>query len=434
MNETLIIILLIFFNGLLAMTEIAMISARKSNLSSEAKNGSTSARRALEMAENPDRMLSTVQIGITLIGILTGIFSGNKLADDFSGWIEMIGVAPAYSGQIAQVTIVVVVTYLTLVFGELLPKRIGMCVSERVAKFMVRPMNFLASISAPFVWILSRSTSLIFSAIGLHDNSNKVTEEEIKSIIQEGADSGEIQPVEQDIVERVFLMGDLTVGSIMTCKHDLVWFDLEMTSEEIRSIMHENIYEVYPVADGDLDHVKGIVTLKDLFMTLDKEDFSLENIISPATYFHENMSIYKMLEQMKADKVCRGLVCDEFGGCIGIVTLKDMMVGFVGNISEGTEDEADIIKCEDREAWIVDGQCSFYDFLTYFDLEDLVEDNDFSTVAGLCINEMDRIPMTGEQFVWKGFKFEIIDKDEARIDKLLVTKESNEGEENETEE
>lgn len=422
MNEIIIILILILLNGVLAMTEIAMISARKSTLSAEAKNGKESARLALELAEKPDRMLSTVQIGITLIGILTGIYSGSKLASLFGEWMETVGMPSAYSYTIAQVVIVVLVTYLTLVLGELLPKRIGMALSEKIATIMVRPMNFLAALSAPFVWILSKSTSMAFSFLGLKDEGNKVTEEEIKSIIQEGAESGEVQPVEQDIVERVFLMGDLTVGSIMTSKHDLVWLDIEMTADEVRAVMQEDLYETYPVVDGDLDHVKGVASLKDLFIQLNKPDFSLEKLMRPATYFHENMSIYKMLEHMKSNNVCRGLVCDEYGGCIGIVTLKDMMEGFVGNMSEGTEDEPSIIKCTDSESWLVDGQCPIYDFLTYFECEELIEEFDFTTVAGLCINELDRIPSTGDVLEWKGFSFKVVDKDEARIDKLLVTK------------
>ncbi len=422
MNEILIILALILLNGLFAMTEIAMISARKSNLVSEAKAGSESARLALNMAEKPDRMLSTVQIGITLIGILTGIYSGSRLAGDFGTLLAALGMPVAYSYTVAQVVIVMLVTYLTLVFGELLPKRIGMSVAEKVAKFMVRPMNVLATLSAPFVWLLSKSTALMFTLMGLKEESAKVTEEEIKSIIQEGTDSGEVQPVEQDIVERVFLMGDLTVGAIMTSKHDLVWFDIEMTADDVRKVMSEEIYENYPVADGDLDHVKGIVSLKDLFINLSRPDFSLEKIMHPATYFHENMSIYKMLEQMKTLNVARALVCDEFGGCVGIVTLKDMMEGFVGNVSNDSQDEPDIVECEGRDAWLVDGQCTIYDFLTYFDHEELMEDFDFTTIAGLCIDQLDRIPATGERFDWNIFSFEVVDKDEARIDKLLVTK------------
>lgn len=422
MNEIFIILLLILLNGLLAMTEIAMISARKSSLSTEAKNGKKSAKLALEMAESPDRMLSTVQIGITLIGILTGIYSGSKLASIFGDWLEGYGVTATYSEAIAQIVIVVLVTYLTLVFGELLPKRIGMAISEKIAKFMVRPMNILAMLSAPFVWLLSKSTSFMFTFIGLNDEGSKVTEEEIKSIIQEGAENGEVQPVEQDIVERVFIMGDLTVGAIMTSKHDLIWLDLEMTADEVRSVMEEHMYEVYPVADGDLDHVKGFASLKDLFIHIGKDDFRLSELVRPATYFHESMSIYKMLEQMKKEQVYRGLVCDEFGGCIGIVTLKDMLEGFVGTLPENTDEESPITKCTDREAWFVDGQCSMYDFLSFFDSEDLMEDSDFTTVAGLCISLFERIPATGESVEWNNFRFEIADKDEARIDKLLVTR------------
>ncbi|MBQ8274356.1 MAG: HlyC/CorC family transporter [Bacteroidaceae bacterium] len=424
MNEILIILGLILLNGILSMTEMAMVSARKSSLSTEARNGNERARRALSIAENPNRMLSTIQIGITLIGILTGIYSGSKLAGSLATLLDAMGMAHNYSMTLAQGVIVIIVTFLTLLFGELLPKRIGMATAESIAKTMAAPMNYLSTMAAPFVWLLSKSTAVIFSLIGLHDEGSKVTEEEIKSIIQEGKDSGEVQPMEEDLVNRIFMMGDLTVGSIMTSKHDLVCLDLGQSAEEIKTVIRENLYEVYPVSEGSMDNIRGLALLKDLFVALDDKDFALEKLIRPATYFHENTSIYKMLEQMKSENISRGLVCDEYGSCLGIVTLKDMMEGIVGNIEDGNAEDPQIVKCHDREAWLVDGQCSMYDFLTFFDSEDLMEsDADYTTVAGLCLTEMERVPSTGEHFTWKGFKFQIVDKDNARIDKLMVSRE-----------
>jgi putative hemolysin len=423
MNEILIILGLILLNGVLSMTEMAMVSARKSSLSTEARNGNERARRALSMAENPNRMLSTIQIGITLIGILTGIYSGSQLAGSLAALLDTMGMAHSYSLTLAQGVIVIIVTFLTLLFGELLPKRIGMATAESIAKAMAAPMNYLSTMAAPFVWILSKSTAVIFSLIGLRDEGSKVTEEEIKSIIQEGKDNGEVQPMEEDLVNRIFMMGDLTVGSIMTSKHDLVCLDLGQSAEEIKAVIRENLYEVYPVSEGSMDNIRGLALLKDLFVALDDKNFTLEKLIRPATYFHENTSIYKMLEQMKSENISRGLVCDEYGSCLGIVTLKDMMEGIVGNIEDGNAEDPQIVKCHDREAWLVDGQCSMYDFLTFFDSEDLMEsDADYTTVAGLCLTEMERVPSTGEHFTWKGFKFQIVDKDNARIDKLMVSR------------
>lgn len=423
MNEILVILGLILLNGILSMTEMAMVSARKSSLSTEARNGNERARRALSIAENPNRMLSTIQIGITLIGILTGIYSGSQLAGSLATLLDAMGMAHNYSMTLAQGVIVIIVTFLTLLFGELLPKRIGMATAESIAKTMAAPMNYLSTMAAPFVWLLSKSTAVIFSLIGLRDEGSKVTEEEIKSIIQEGKDNGEVQPMEEDLVNRIFMMGDLTVGSIMTSKHDLVCLDLGQSAEEIKTVIRENLYEVYPVSEGSMDNIRGLALLKDLFVALDDKDFALEKLIRPATYFHENTSIYKMLEQMKSENISRGLVCDEYGSCLGIVTLKDMMEGIVGNIEDGNAEDPQIVKCHDREAWFVDGQCSMYDFLTFFDSEDLMEsDADYTTVAGLCLTEMERVPSTGEHFTWKGFKFQIVDKDNARIDKLMVSR------------
>lgn len=419
MDEIIIIIGLIVLNGIFAMSEVALISARKSRLSSDAKKGSKSAKVALKLANDPDRFLSTVQIGITLIGILTGIYSGNRIASDLTETMISWGVSTTYAAALAQGVIVVIVTYLTIIFGELVPKRIGMSVAEKAAKVMARPMRVLATIALPFVWLLSKSTELIFNLLNIKEADNKVTEEEIKSIIEEGTEEGEVQPVEKDIMQRVFLLGDLKVSSIMTHKSDIVWLDMDMTADEVRAVVND-LFEFYPIADGDLDHVKGIVNLKDLVVHLSKPDFKLASLIHEPAYFHESMNVYKVLEQMKVQKISRGLVCDEFGVCTGIITLRDILEGLVGNVDDPGE-EPDIIKRVNKEGWLVDGQCSLYDFLCYFKRSDLFETSEYHTLGGLILKELQHIPTSGETLDWNGFTFEVVDMDGARIDKVLVT-------------
>lgn len=417
--ELLIILILILLNGLFAMSEIAMISARKSNLAAEAKKGSASARLALKLAEEPDRFLSTIQIGITLIGILTGLYSGAKFAEDVSVHFVRWGVSEHLALGIAKTVIVAAVTYLTLIFGELLPKRIGMTAAEKIAKIVAGPMKVLSLITSPFVWILARSTSLVSGMLGIRDLEQKVTEEEIKSMIAEGTEDGEVQEVEQDIVERVFSLGDRKVESIMTSRNEIVWIEKDMTAAEISATMKENLFEVYPVGDDSLDDILGVVFLKDLFRELDQPGFKLSELIRPAQYFHEYMDVYKALEQMQEKQVGYGLVCDEFGVFQGIVTHKDILEGLVGTISDQAE-EPDIIERKEGEGWLVDGQCPFYDFLEHFELEDLFSENDYNTVGGLILEKLEHIPQTGESLEWNGFSFEIVDMDGARIDKIIV--------------
>lgn len=419
--EIIIILLLILFNGLLSMSEVALISARKSSITADARKGSRSAKNVLNLTEKPNRFLSTIQIGITLIGILTGIYSGDSIAFKFSDLLVKWGLPSHVAVPVAQVSVVVLVTYLSLVIGELVPKRIGMSLPEGIAKKVSGPMLVLSWIAKPFVWILDKSTSGVVRLFRLEESESKVTEEEIKSMVAEGREDGEVQEVEQDIVERVFSLGDRKIESIMTSRNEIVWIDKEMTNEEINSIVQENLFEVYPVGDGSLDEIVGVVYLKDLFGKLGKDDFNIENIIKPAQYFHEYTDVYKVLEQMKDKQVGFGLICDEFGLCQGIVTHKDILEGLVGTIDDDDE-EPDIIERKSGGGWLVDGQCPFYDFLAHFDMEDLASENDYNTIGGLILELLEHIPQSGESVIWNGLKLEIIDMDSARIDKVLVTK------------
>ena len=419
--EIFIIIGLILLNGILSMSEIALVSARKARLELDAKRGNKSAQTALKLAGEPDRFLSTIQIGITLIGILTGLYSGEAFAYNLAEVVRHVPVLEPYALGVSKTIIVIIVTYLTLIMGELVPKRIGMGYAERVSMLVAKPMYFLSKLALPFVWLLSKSTSLVIKITGIKANEeNKVTEEEIKAIVKEGFDGGEVQEVEQDIVERVFNLGDRNVGSIMTHRSDLVWLDVTDSIEKIREKVQENLFNIYPVASEKFDNIKGVVYLKDLFGRIDEPDFSLEEVIRPAQYLPENQSVYNALEQFKEARVKYGIVTDEFGGIQGIVTLKDIMEGLIGQVPEVGE-EAEIVQRADG-SWLVDGQYNFYDFLEYFDMEDLYAEPDYNTLSGLILEILERVPKTGETLTWLTFEFEIVDMDGARIDKVLVKK------------
>ena len=429
------------------MSEIALVSARKSRLEVEAKRGNRSAQTALKLSNEPDRFLSTIQIGITLIGILTGLYSGEAFAYDLAAYMRGIPWIAPYALVISKTAIVVLVTYLTLIMGELVPKRIGMGYAEKVSMLVAKPMYLLSLVASPFVWLLSKSTALAVKLMGTDaSEESKVTEEEIKAIVKEGFDGGEVQEVEQDIVERVFNLGDRKVGSIMTHRSELIWLeiwlDLTDSIEEIREKVQAHLFNIYPVANGKFDDIRGVVYLKDLFGRIDDPGFSLTQVIRPAEFVPENQSVYNALEQFKQARVQYGIVTDEFGGIQGIVTLKDIMEGLVGqvpdvivtlkDIMEGlvgqvpdVGEDAEVVQRSDG-TWLVDGQYRFYDFLEYFDMEDLYAEHDYNTLSGLILEILERVPKTGEKLTWLNFEFEIVDMDGARIDKVLVKKLSDE--------
>ena len=421
MIDILIIFVLIFFNGFFSLAEVALISARKTRLQTDAKNGSRTAQAALNLQNDPDTFLSTAQIGITIVSILTGIFSGAELSVQFASIISSWGVPFEYCEFIAKTIIVVIATYLSCALGELIPKRIGIDQAERMAKLTAPLMVFFSKISLPFVWLLSKNTEYIIHLFGIHSEDTRVTEEEIKNIIQEGTDAGEVKEVEQDIMERALVLGDQTVESIMTHRGDITFLDTEMTVDEIKDILHDDMHAAYPVINpDDPDDVLGIVTVKDLVLNLWKENFSLQSVIHKPLYFPENMTVYSALEQLKKNKFNRALVCDEYGSVRGIITLRDILEGLVGNIPDQAE-MPDIVENADHESWTVSGQCLFYDFLAQFDCEDLYTP-DINTLGGLLLDKLEHIPQVGEQTEWGGFIFRVIGMDGTRIDRILVRK------------
>ncbi len=416
MSDLLVILLLILLNGLFAMSEIALLSAKKVKLQKAGSKGSKAARIALKLAEQPDKFLSTIQIGITLIGILTGIFSSDMLAKSFGDLLVEHGVAASIAYKLAQGIIVVIVTYVSIVLGELFPKRIGLNMADKAATAVAIPMRILSIIAMPFVWILAKSTQGLLWVFGLKDEENQVTEEEIKTLIEEGTASGVVQEVEQDIMERTFMLGDMDVDSIMTRRQDVVMLDENMDYAAVAEIVCQSTFEVYPVRSSDNGSIIGGISLKDYARWSLHQNGNIKDFMCEPVFFPENMSVYKALEALKERNISRAFVCDEFGDFVGIITLKDMLEALVGTLSQ--DENSDIVQRSNDE-WYVDGQCPFHDFLLYFDIED-IEADEYNTMSGLVLDLMEHIPTVGEFVEWQDFRIEIADMDGIRIDKLLV--------------
>ncbi len=420
--EVVIILLLILCNGLLSMSEIALVSARKVKLESSVKKGSKAAKTALKLSQDPDRFLSTVQIGITLIGILTGIYSGDALAQDVAPLLARSPLLEPYATTIAQLLIVIIVTYLTLIIGELVPKRIGMAAAERVAILVSRPMTVLSVVASPFVWVLMKSTAAICHLIGLKAKKEKVTEEEIKAVVREGAEDGNVQEVEQEIVERVFGMGDSNIYSIMTHRSDIVFLDVNDDNSTLKRKVVDGLHAIYPLCENNLDNIIGVVYLKDLFNKIDNRDFDIRSVATKPDFLPKNMSVFNAMERIRSGNQHYGLVTNEFGTVEGIVTQSDILDALVGSATVGQE--AEIIVRDDGSC-LIDGQCSFYDFLDHYDMTDLYQENSYNTISGLILDRLKHIPVSGEKTHWQGLTLEIVDMDGARIDKVLVCKTSS---------
>jgi len=402
------------------MSEIALISARKNRLETAAKKGNTNAKVALDLANAPNKFLSTVQIGITLIGILTGIYSGDKITHDVQAFIATFAILKPYSASIGVGIVVVILTFFSLVLGELLPKRIGLNYPEAIAKGVAVPMKMVSIVTMPFIWLLTKSTDFILDILKIKPTADgKVTEEEIKAIIKEGTEGGEVQEIEQDIVERVFHIGDRKINSLMTHRQSIVYLSLEDTVEELKAKVLDELHSVYPVCKDNMDDVEGIVLLKDLFTSFEKGNFKLKAITREPVYLIEHTSAYKALENFKKSKVHYALVTDEYGVFQGIITLNDILEALVGDASDFDDDEYKLTAREDG-SWLVDGLYSLHDFLTYFDMDELTNDYEVTTVSGLIMTEMGKIPTTGEKLTWNKLELEIIDMDGVKIDKVLV--------------
>lgn len=419
MGEIFLILGLILLNGLFAMAEIALVSARKARLEAQANKGDKKAKEALFLANHPDTLLSTTQIGITLIGILTGLLSGEKLKSDFIEVLNRVEWLQRYSSGIATVIIVIVITYFSMVLGELIPKRLGLARPETISKAFARPMRLLGRLVHPFIWLLTKSSWLIIRLFNINTTENQVTEEEIKAIISEGTEQGTIEEAEQEIIERVFHLGDRNITSLMTHRSDIVWFDVNDNEEKVKEKILQEPHSIYPICDGQIDNIKGVVSIKDLYVANDLTKF--KDLMRPPLYVPENNTAYQVLEKYKQSKLHTCFIIDEYGSLLGMITLNDILEAIIGDLPEQHIDDYEITEREDG-SFLVDAQIPFYDFLRRFDRTEWMNEGEqeFDTLAGFILQQLKRIPGTGEKLTWEGFDIEIVDMDAQRIDKVLV--------------
>lgn len=432
MTDVFILLVLILVNGLFVMSEIALVSARKSRLENMASKGDQPAKVALDLANNPDIFLSAAQIGITLVAILTGVYSGERFSMYLQPLVEKVPLFKPYAATISVSVIVIIVTFLSIIFGELIPKRIGLQKAERIARVVARPVIIFATLTHPIVWLLNKTSNIFFTLFNLKGPKDEsVTEDEIKAIISEGTEQGTIDEAEQEIIERVFHLGDRNITSLMTHRSDIVWFDVADTEENIRKKIDEEPHSVYPICEGSIDNIKGIVSIKDLYVTPDDTPFL--DIVKPALFVPENNSAYQVLEKFKEIRAHSCFVVDEYGSMLGMITLNDILEAIVGDIPEPDIPDYEIFEREDG-TYLVDAQIPFYDFLTRFEKTEWMNEgeHDFDTLAGFILHELEHIPHTGEKLSWRIFDFEIIDMDAQRIDKVLVSVKKDEASSAET--
>jgi putative hemolysin len=420
--EMLFVFLLVLFNGLLAMSEMAVVSSRKARLNQMARLGHRGARVALRLIDDPSRFLSTVQIGITLVGILAGAFGGATLADQLGDSLDTIPAIAPNGDTIGIAIVVAAITYLSLVVGELVPKRFALANPERVAASVAGPMLLLSRIAAPAVWLLKVSTESALRVLGLSGvRETTVTEEEVKSLIAEGAQAGVFAPQERDMIEGVLRMADRPVRVIMTPRAAIVWIDLKSDRAAILKVVDVNRFSCLLVCDGSIDRAVGIVHAKNLLpVALRGDVVELRALMTPALIIPESTPVLKLLEQFKRDRVHMAVVVDEYGTTEGLVTLTDVLESIAGELPERGEEPGPLIVQREDGSWLVDGMLPLDEFEDRIGLRGLRGEGAFHTVAGFVLQQLGHLPKTGESFVYRDARFEVVDLDGRRIDKVLV--------------
>lgn len=422
--EILIIFILMIANGVFAMTEIAIVSSRKARLEKYAADGSDGAKAALELANDPTPLLSTVQVGITLIGIFTGAYGGATIAQALVVHLRPLPVVGPYAASVSMALVVAAITYVSLIIGELVPKRIALNNPEPIAMVISRPMRFLSRVFMPIVKLLSISTEVVLKVAGVKKPTDAgVTEDEIKIMLAEGTLMGTFEETEKDIVDRVFRLGDMRASALMTPRTQIDWLDLERDNEYLWKVITESPHSKLPVARGSLDEIVGIVYVKDLLDSRCTDKLPIEENVEQPLFVPRSLRAFKLLEQFQQSGTHVAFVMDEFGGTMGLVTLHDILEHLVGELPEEDDDDKSIVK-RDENSWLIDGLLPIEDFKDYFDLDEMPgEDKDhFQTLGGFVTSFLGYMPKTGEKFEWAGLRFEIVDMDRMRIDKVIVTK------------
>ncbi|WP_455232727.1 hemolysin family protein [Geopseudomonas aromaticivorans] len=422
--EILILIGLIVLNGLFAMSEIALVTARKARLMKLAADGDNSASVALKLGEDPTKFLSTIQIGITSIGILNGIVGEAVLAGPLSQWLQSFGIAENAANIGATAAVVIVVTYVSIVVGELVPKRIGQINPEPIARLVARPMQVLALITRPFVMLLTVSTHALLRLLGVKQSSQaSVTEEEIHAMLEEGSEAGVIEQHQHEMVRNVFRLDDRLLGSLMIPRSDIVCVDIRRSPEENLQVLIESEHSRFPVCDGSLDKLLGVIHAKQALARVAKgetPDYSAN--LQPCVYVPETLTGTELLEQFRANDMQMAFVIDEYGEIEGIVTLQNVLEAVTGEFTPRNAEDAWAVQREDG-SWLLDGAIPIPEMKDRLELKNVPEEDKgrYHTISGMIMLLLGRVPGTGNHVDWAGWRFEVVDMDDKRIDKVLAT-------------
>jgi putative hemolysin len=422
--EFLILLGLIMLNGLFAMSEIALVTARKARLMKYAAEGDRAAEVALKLGEDPTRFLSTIQIGITSIGVLSGIVGEAVLAQPFSLWMQSLGVEAETASVAATAAVVVVVTYVSIVIGELLPKRIGQINPEPIARLVARPMQFLALVARPFVVLLSVSTHTLLRLLGIRQTGpSGVTEEEIHAMLEEGSETGVIEQHQHEMVRNVFRLDDRQLGSLMIPRADVVYLDIRRPTEENLALLIDSEHSRFPVCDGGLDKVLGVMHAKQALAAVAKgktPDFASH--LQTCLYVPETLTGMELLEQFRGGAMQMALVVDEYGDIEGMVTLHDLLEAVTGEFTPRNAEDAWAVQREDG-SWLLDGAIPIPEMKDRLELKTVPEEDKgrYHTLSGMVMLLLGRVPSTGDRADWDGWQFEVVDMDGKRIDKVLAT-------------
>lgn len=418
-SEILVILAVILVNGILAMSEMAVAASRKTRLQQRENEGDKRAETVLNLLQDPNLFLSTVQIGITLVGVFTGAVGGATLAEPLSQALATIPLFSDFADSLALGLVVIAITFVSILLGELVPKRIALHNPEQIASFLASPMIVVSKLFTPFVWLLGKFTNLILNILGIKPgNEPPVTEEEIQLLIDQGTQAGVFDETEQDMVEGVFSLGDQRVYSLMTPRTDIVWLDIDDSIEEIRKKITENDFSRFPVRQDTLDVILGIVKARDLLgPILGGETIKLKDLLKPAYFIPETMFASRALEILKEKGTDMLLVIDEFGGLQGLLTINDILEEIVGAMEQ---DEPQATQRQDG-SWLLDGMLETDEFKEIFKLNVLPHEDEYETLSGFVMMSLGRVPQVTDHFEWNGYNFEVIDMDGRRVDKVLVT-------------
>ncbi|MGE5839866.1 MAG: hemolysin family protein [Deltaproteobacteria bacterium] len=424
--EALVILLLIAVNGVLAMSEIAIVAARKARLQQSANTGDTGARAALDLSSHPNRFLATVQIGITLVGILAGAFGGATLAQEIEGLAADVPALAPYAGIMGVGVVVVAITFFSLVLGELAPKRIALVHAERIASAVAAPMRFLSSLAFPLVRLLSLSTDLVLRVFQIKPSSEPhVTPEEIKILVEQGTALGVFEESEQDMIEGVLRLDKRPIGVFMTPRTQIVWIDVGDSQETVRGKMVNSRHSRFPVIQGSFDNVLGIVSAKDILKQfLGTQPINLRQALGPPLYVPETASALRVLDLFKREGAHFALVTDEYGGIQGLVTDRDILEAIVGELPSRDEPRESEVTLREDGSWLVDGLLDIERLKEIISVGKLPDEESgrYHTVSGFMMTQLGGIPATGEHFEWEGFRFEVMDMDGRRVDKVLIAR------------